>query len=63
MRQTEISSFEEASEDLLNKAKSALHEVGCYEINMQIQLPKHTRDSLIELRNAVWEIEAWMGSE
>ena len=61
MRQTEITSYEQAAEDLFNKARAALHEIGCYEINMQIQFPKHTRDQLVELRNAVWEMEAWMG--
>ena len=54
-------SYEEASEHLLNKAKKALHNLGCYEIKLGVDLPDNIRDPLVDLRNAVWELEAWMG--
>ena len=64
MRQNEITSFEQASEDLFEKAKRALHYLGCYELHLQQtnnDLPENVREVCIALRDAVWEMEAWKG--
>tara|TARA_Y100001963_G_scaffold158404_1_gene257897 strand:+ start:1324 stop:1569 length:246 start_codon:yes stop_codon:yes gene_type:complete len=66
MRQTEITSFEQASEDLYNKAREALKVLSTTvkgDKRLEETLPKHVIDQLIALRNAVWEQERWMGLE
>ena len=66
MRQNEITSFEQASEDLYNKAREALKVLSTtVKDNKRLEetLPKHVIDQLIALRNAVWEQERWMGLE
>ena len=64
MRQTEITSFTQASEDLYNKAREVLKVLSTtVKGNQRLEetLPKHVIDQLIALRNAVWEQERWMG--
>jgi len=66
MRQTEITSYTQASEDLYNKAREALKVLSTtVKDNKRLEetLPKHVIDQLIALRNAVWEQERWMGLE
>ena len=66
MSQTEITSFEQASEDLYNKAREALKVLSTTvkgDKRLEETLPKHVIDQLIALRNAVWEQESWMGLE
>ena len=66
MAEYEITSFEQASEDLYNKAREALKVLSTtVKDNKRLEetLPKHVIDQLIALRNAVWEQERWMGLE
>ena len=66
MRQTEITSYTQASEDLYNKAREALKVLSTTvkgDKRLEETLPKHVIDQLIALRNAVWEQERWMGLE
>lgn len=55
MVEYEVTSFEQASEDLLNKSREALKVLSL----VAETLPKHTVDQLVALRDAVWEMEKW----
>ena len=69
MRQNEITSFEQASEDLYNKAREALKVLSTHMMvtpetqtceRIELLLPKHAINQLVAVRNAVWEQERWM---
>jgi|TARA_R110000822_G_scaffold103063_2_gene229606 hypothetical protein len=61
MRQTEITSYTQASEDLYNKAREALKILSV--VVATHDLPMSAVDDVIALRSAIWEMERWMGIE
>jgi len=57
MAEYEITSFEQASEDLLNISREVLKVISQHYATHD--LPRHTVLTLFALRDAVWEMEKW----
>jgi len=59
MRQTEITSYTQASENLYNESREALKLLSI--VIATHDLPKSAVDDVIAFRSAIWEMERWMG--